>query len=81
MNELKKDLKKLIKIAFKSTYERLKLLVLLIMTIGSLGGGLYVVTTMLEKCGWNIPYFLLGCVGIWFGIGMIDLFRDNFNKR
>ena len=76
-----KELKKMIKITFQSTYERLKLLVLLIMTVGSFGGGIYCVSIVLERCGWNIPLFLLGCVGIWFAIGMIDLFRDNFNKR
>jgi len=75
-----KELKKMIKIAFKSAYDRLKLLVLLVMTLGSLGGGIYCVAIMLDKCGWNIPLFLLGCVGIWFGIGMIDMFRDTFNR-
>ena len=80
MKQFKKDLKKIIKSMFNTTYERLKLLVLLLMTIGSLGGGIYIIGTTIGICGWNILYFLLGCVGVWFGIGMIDMFKDSFKN-
>jgi len=80
MKQVKKDLKKIIKAMFNTTYERLKLLVLLLMTIGSLGSGIYIIAITLEKCSWNIPLFLLGCVGTWFGIGMIDMFKDSFKN-
>jgi hypothetical protein len=81
MKNFKKDLIEVIRIAKKSTMERLKLLVMFIITIGALGGGLYGGFVALTNAGGQILMFLLCVVWVWFGVGMLDLFRDMYNYK
>jgi hypothetical protein len=71
-----KDLKTLFRELLNKSLDRLKFLILISLTLGCLLGGLWFGVQMLISSGVNILIFLLSCIGVWFGIGMIDMFND-----
>ena len=73
---MKNDLKKLFKRLAKKTLERLKFLILILLTIGCLFGGLWFGINVLWSSGIDVLIFIASGVGVWFGIGMIDMFND-----
>tara|TARA_R100000084_G_C4561028_1_gene104612 strand:- start:213 stop:455 length:243 start_codon:yes stop_codon:yes gene_type:complete len=80
MKQLRKDLAKICKQTLKTNRERAKLLVMFIITLGALAGGLYGCFMALSNAGVQILIFLLCSVWVWFGVGMLDLFRDMYKK-
>jgi len=80
MTELKKDARDILSRMRKATAERFKLLVMFIVTLASLGGGGYGCYVSLESAGGQIMTFLLCAVWVWFGVAMLDLFRDMYKK-
>ena len=73
---MKQDLKNLFKKLVRKTIDRAKFLILIFLTIGGLFGGLWFGVNSLISGGADILIFLASSVGVWFGIGMIDMFND-----
>ena len=73
---MKKDLKNLFKRLIKKTLSRLKLLFLISITIISLIGGVWFGINAIIGSGIDILIFAWSCVGVWFGVGMIDMFNE-----
>ena len=73
---MKIKFKELLKYIFGITMDRLKVLFLISLTIVSLCAGLYYGITTLCQSFLPISIFIGSCVGVWFGIGMIDMFND-----
>tara|TARA_R100001594_G_scaffold1063_1_gene4463 strand:- start:12074 stop:12322 length:249 start_codon:yes stop_codon:yes gene_type:complete len=82
MTNLKKDIRRSLKHLRKISAERFKLLVIIFVTLGALAGGGYGLYYSLMNGVSMILIFLVSVVWIWFGIGMLDMFRDmvKFNK-
>ena len=82
MRNLKRDIGKSLKYLSKITAQRFKLLVLILVTISSLGGGMYGLYYSVMNGVGVILIFLVSVVWVWFGVGMLDMFRDmvKFNK-
>jgi hypothetical protein len=74
-----RDLKILLKKLINKLLERVKLFLLLSITIIAICGGVWGLYTTIMEGGLNILIFITSCVGVWFGIGMIDMF-NNLNK-
>ena len=70
------DLKILFRKLLHKSLDRLKFLILISLTLGCLLGGLWFGVQMLISSGVHILIFLLSCIGVWFGVGMIDMFND-----
>jgi hypothetical protein len=82
MKNLKRDIGKSLKYLSKITAERFKLLIIILVIISSLAGGGYGLYYSLMNGVSIILIFLVSAVWFWFGIGMLDMFRDmvKFNK-
>ena len=77
---MKNDLKNLIKRLVKKTLERVKFLILILLTIGALFGGVWFGVNSVISGGVDILIFIVSSLGVWFGVGMIDMFND-INKQ
>lgn len=78
INEVRTSIKKL----NKTNLERLRLLLLFVVTIGTITLGVYALYYVIIN-GLKITLiFIGGMLSLWFGIGMLDMLRDmvKFNK-
>lgn len=78
INEVRASIKKL----NKTNLERLRLLLLFVVTIGTITLGVYALYYVIIN-GLKITLiFIGGMLSLWFGIGMLDMLRDmvKFNK-
>ena len=78
INEVRTSIKKL----NKTNLERLRLLLLFVVTIGTIALGVYALYYVIIN-GLKIALiFIGGMLNLWFGIGMLDMLRDmvKFNK-
>ena len=82
MKQFIRDLTTSLKGVIKLNIERLKLLVMIAVIITSTGSGIYGIYYSLMNGVYIILIFIVSVIGIWFGVGMLDMFRDmvKFNK-
>lgn len=80
MKQFKKEFIKAMKESTKNTIERFKLLIIFMIVMITIIGGFYSAFLMLTLSGVEIIKFLFSAMGIWFGFGLIDMFRDMCKK-
>ena len=78
MKILIKEVATTLKSVLKTNVDRLKLLLLFIAIITLIGSGIYGIFYSLGESGIMICLNLISCIGLWFGIGLIDMVRDMF---
>ena len=82
MKEFIKEVRTSIKKLNKTNLERLRLLLLFVVTIGTITLGVYALYYVIINGLKIVLIFIGGMLSLWFGIGMLDMLRDmvKFNK-
>mgnify|MGYP003150638289 FL=1 len=81
MKQLTKDLFRSLNKAKETTKQRLKLVIMFTITLTTLLGGLYGMFKMIRIRGLEIVIFIFSVLWVWFGIGLIDMFRDLYKIK
>ena len=74
INEVRTSIKKL----NKTNLERLRLLLLFVVTLSTISGGVYGLYCVLTMDLIIILIFISSSLSLWFGIGMLDMMRNQF---
>ena len=76
------DMRKSFKKFNKTNTERFKLFVTILVTLSCITIGTYGIITSLMDSGRVILLFIVSAIGLWFGVGLLDMLRDmvKFNK-
>tara|TARA_R100001594_G_scaffold11802_6_gene26480 strand:- start:170 stop:418 length:249 start_codon:yes stop_codon:yes gene_type:complete len=82
MRDSLQDMRKSFKKFNKTNAERCKLLVIILITLCCITTGTYGIITSLISDGMTILLFIVSVIGLWFGVGLLDMLRDmvKFNK-
>ena len=76
------DMRKSFKKFNKTNAERFKLFIIILITLSCITTGMYGIIISLMNSGIVILLFIASVIGLWFGIGLLDMLKDmvKFNK-